>query len=91
MIHTAMTLTRTMSKPGPRAMEQRKTATRYLKDTILIDITYNEGADDGGNLVAYVNADHMQGIKKTVTPQQEALGCTWQGPCWTGSHQYRLS
>lgn len=62
MTHKVVTLTRSMSKPGLRAMEQLKQAMGYLKGTLSIGLTYNKDADDGGNLVAYV----MQEVRATL-------------------------
>ena len=56
--HSVMVLTRSMSKPGPRAMSNLKRVLRYLKGTVSIGITYSEDAEDGDKLMAYVDSDH---------------------------------
>ena len=53
-----MVLSRSMSKPDPRAMTKLKRVLRYLKGTVSIRITYSEDADDGDKLTAYVGSDH---------------------------------
>ena len=45
--HSVIALTRSMSKPGPRAMSKLKRVLRYLKGMALIEITYIEDVDDG--------------------------------------------
>ena len=56
--HTVLTLTRSMAKPGPRAMANLKRALRYLRGTTSLGITYTEDSDQGDKLVAYVDSDH---------------------------------
>ena len=58
LIHYVMVPTRSMSKPGPRAMRKLKRVFRYLTGTLSIGIYYNEDAEDGEELAAYVDADH---------------------------------
>ena len=58
MAHTVMILTRSMLKPGPRAMIKIKRVLRYLKGTTSIGSTYSEDAENGDELTAYVDADH---------------------------------
>ena len=53
-----MVLTKSMSKPGPRAMTKLKRVLRYLKGTVSIGITYSEAAEDGDKLTAYVDSDN---------------------------------
>ena len=56
--HSVMVLTKSMSKPGPRAMTKLKRVLRYLKWTVSIGITYSEDAEDGDKLTACVDSDH---------------------------------
>ena len=56
--HSVMVLSRSMSKPGPRAMTKLKRVLRYLKGTVPIGITYSEDAEDGNKLSAHVDSDH---------------------------------
>ena len=56
--HSVMVLTKSMSKPGPRAMRKLKRVLRYLKGTVSIGITYSEDVEDGDKLTAYVDSDH---------------------------------
>ena len=56
--HSVMVLTRSMSKPGPRAMSNLKRVLRYLTGTVSIGITYSEDAENGDQLTAYVDSDH---------------------------------
>ena len=44
--HSVMVLTKSMSKPDPRAMTQLKQVLMYLKGTVSIGITYSEDAED---------------------------------------------
>ena len=56
--HSVMVLTRSMSKPGPRAMSNLKRVLRYLTGTVSIGITYSEDAENGDQLTADVDSDH---------------------------------
>ena len=56
--HSVMVLTKSMSKPGPRAMTKLKRVLRYLKWTVSIGITYSEDAEDGDKLTACVDSVH---------------------------------
>eukprot|EP00752_Nemacystus_decipiens_P002677 g2503.t1 len=55
--HPVLVLTRSMAKPGPRAMAKLKRLMRYLKGTAAMGITYSEHAEDGDKLTAYVDSD----------------------------------
>ena len=44
--HSVTVLTKSMSKPDPRAMTQLKQVLMYLKGTVSIGITYSEDAED---------------------------------------------
>ena len=56
--HSVMVLSRSMSKPGPRAMTKLKRVLRYLKGAVSIGITSREDAEDGDKLTVYVDSDH---------------------------------
>ena len=56
--HSVMVLTKSMSKPVPRAMSKLKRVPRYLKGTIFIGINYSRDAEDGYKLTACVDSDH---------------------------------
>lgn len=55
--HAVLVLTRSMAKPGPRAMARLKRLLRYLKGTISIGITYSEDSEGGDKLTAYADSD----------------------------------
>ncbi|CAB1110066.1 unnamed protein product [Ectocarpus sp. CCAP 1310/34] len=55
--HSVMVLTKSMAKPGPKAMAKLKRVLRYLKGTTTIGITYTEDADGGDKLTAYADSD----------------------------------
>eukprot|EP00752_Nemacystus_decipiens_P010958 g9739.t1 len=55
--HPVLVLTRSMAKPGPRAMAKLKRLLRYLKGTAAMGITYSEHAEGGDKLTAYVESD----------------------------------
>ncbi len=55
--HSVMVLTKSMAKPGPKAMAKLKRVLRYLKGTTNIGITYTEDADGGDKLTAYADSD----------------------------------
>ena len=59
-----MMLTRSMSKPGPRAMAKLKRVLRYLKGTTSIGSTYNGDAENGDELTAYIDADYAGDMDK---------------------------
>ena len=54
-----MVLTRSMSKPSPRAMSKVNRALRCLKGTVSIGITYSEHAEDGDKFTVYADSDHV--------------------------------
>ena len=56
--HSVMVLTRSISKPGPRATSKLKGVPRYFKGTIFIGINSSGDAEDGDKLTAYVCSDH---------------------------------
>ncbi|CAB1121517.1 unnamed protein product [Ectocarpus sp. CCAP 1310/34] len=55
--HSVLVFTRSMAKPGPKAMAKLKRLLRYLKGTTSIGITYSEDAEDGDKLTAYADSD----------------------------------
>ena len=56
--HSVMVSTRSMSKPGPRAMSKLTRVLTYLKGTVSTTITYGEDDEDGDNLTSFVDSDH---------------------------------
>ena len=62
--HAVMVLTRSMSKPGPRAMINLKRVLRYLKGRTSIGLTYSEDAENGDELTEYVDLDHAGDMDK---------------------------
>ena len=78
-----MVLTKSMSKPGPRAMAKLKRVLRYMKGTVSIGITNGEDAEDGDRLTAYVDPDH-------AGDQDKGYSTTFsisQVPQWTGVYK----
>ena len=51
---SVMVPTRSMSKPGPKAMSKLKGVLRYLKETVFIGISYSVDAENGDKLTACV-------------------------------------
>ena len=64
LAHAVVVLTRSMSKPGPRAMTKMNRVLMYLKGATSIGLTYSEGAENGIELTAYVDADHAGDMDK---------------------------
>ena len=56
--HAVMVLTRSMSKPCPRAMTKMKRVLRHLKGRISTGLTYSKYTENGDEVTAYVDADH---------------------------------
>eukprot|EP00903_Cladosiphon_okamuranus_P021851 g20088.t1 len=55
--HSVLVLTKSMAKPGPKALAKLKRLIRYLKGTTSLGITYRKDAQDGDKLTAYVDSD----------------------------------
>lgn len=56
--HFVTFFTKSMSKPGPRAMIKLKRVLRSLKGTVSIGINYNDNAEGGDELSVQVDSDH---------------------------------
>ncbi|CAB1099484.1 unnamed protein product [Ectocarpus sp. CCAP 1310/34] len=55
--HSVLVLTKSMAKPGPKALAKLKRLMRYLKGTTSLGITYRKDAQGGDKLTAYVDSD----------------------------------
>ncbi|CAB1096997.1 unnamed protein product [Ectocarpus sp. CCAP 1310/34] len=62
--HSVMVLTRSMAKPGSRAMQKLKRVLGYLKGTISIGVRYGEDAEDGNVITAFVGSDFAGDLDK---------------------------
>ncbi|CAB1102456.1 unnamed protein product [Ectocarpus sp. CCAP 1310/34] len=82
-----MVLTRSMAKPGPRAMQKLKRVLRYLKGTISIGVRYGEDAEDGNVITAFVDSDFAGDLDKGYSTTEVVLYFA-NGPVeWTSCKQ----
>ena len=91
--NSVMVLTRSISKPGPKAMSKLKRVLRYLKRTASIGIIYSDNAKDGDKLTTYVDSDNAGDQEKEYSTTGVVL-CLADGPVYKangGGHLYSRS
>ncbi|CAB1118547.1 unnamed protein product [Ectocarpus sp. CCAP 1310/34] len=85
--HSMMVLTRSIAKPGPRAMQKLKGVLMYLKGTISIGVRNGEDAEDGNVITAFVDSDFAGDLDKGYSTTGVVLYFAGGPVEWTSSKQ----